>query len=88
MYLGRLVEWAATDALFRQPWHPYTELLLESAGLRSAGVEDRGEMPSLLHPPSGCVFRTRCPLVAPVCEQQAPELLAHGDRRVACHKRP
>ena len=89
MYLGRIVEFAKTEALFRQPWHPYTELLLESAGLRSAGIEDRGEIPSSLHPPSGCSFRTRCPLAKPVCANEEPPLRGHAPGRfVACHFRP
>ena len=89
MYLGRIVETAPAAQLFRHPWHPYTELLLESAGLRSAGVEDRGELPSPLHPPSGCPFRTRCPLAEPVCEREHPVLLEKvSGRLVACHKRP
>jgi len=89
MYLGRIVEFAQTAQLFRQPWHPYTELLLECAGLRSVGVEDRGEVPSPFQPPSGCPFRTRCPLAEVRCEQETPALLEHPPRRwVACHKRP
>lgn len=89
MYLGRIVEWAETAQLFRQPWHPYTELLLESAGLRQAGAEDRGEVPSPLHPPSGCPFRTRCPLAQGRCAAEDPALLEKGpDRLVACHFRP
>ena len=89
MYLGRIVEEAPVAQLFRAPWHPYTELLLESAGLRSAGVEDRGEMPSPLHLPSGCAFRTRCPLAQSACETDDPPLLDKATgRRVACHFRP
>jgi oligopeptide/dipeptide ABC transporter ATP-binding protein len=89
MYFGRIVECAQANELFRRPWHPYTELLLESAGLRSAGVEDRGEIPSPLQPPSGCPFRTRCPLAEALCERQDPDLLEKAPRRlVACHKRP
>lgn len=89
MYLGRLVEVAPTNELFRQPWHPYTELLLESAGLRSAGIEDRGEVPSPLRPPSGCAFRTRCPLAQGMCSTEEPPLREHAPGRfVACHFRP
>lgn len=89
MYLGRIVECAQASELFRHPWHPYTELLLESAGLRSAGVEDLGEIPSPLQPPSGCPFRTRCPLAEALCERQDPDLLEKAPRRlVTCHKRP
>ena len=89
MYLGRIVEAARTRELFRQPWHPYTELLLEAAGLRSRGIEDRGEVPSPLHPPSGCSFRTRCPLAQPRCANEDPPLREHAPGRcVACHFRP
>lgn len=89
MYLGRVVEASPSAQLFRQPWHPYTELLLEAAGLRAVGAEDCGEMPSPLHPPSGCPFRTRCPLVAPRCAEQDPALLEKAPgRSVACHFRP
>ncbi|MBI3087740.1 MAG: ABC transporter ATP-binding protein [Candidatus Omnitrophica bacterium] len=89
MYLGRIVERAPAAQLFRAPLHPYTELLLESAGLRQAGVEDRGELPSPLHPPSGCAFRTRCPLAAARCAEEEPALLEkQPGRLVACHFRP
>ena len=89
MYLGRIVELAGAAQLFRQPWHPYTELLLESAGLRSAGIEDRGDVPSPLHPPSGCSFRTRCPLAAARCTDEDPALREPRPARfVACHFRP
>ena len=89
MYLGHLVEWAEATRLFRQPRHPYTELLLESAGLRATGVDDRGDLPSPLHPPSGCAFRTRCPLAAPRCASHEPFLSEkEPGRLVACHFRP
>jgi len=89
MYLGRIVEQAPAAQLFRAPLHPYTELLLESAGLRQAGVEDRGELPSPLHPPSGCAFRTRCPLAAPRCASERPPFEEKSSARlVACHFRP
>ena len=89
MYLGRIVELAHTPQLFRQPWHPYTELLLESAGLRAAGAEDRGEVPSPLHPPSGCAFRTRCPLAESQCASERPLLAEKSPGHfVACHFRP
>ena len=89
MYLGRIAEVTPAAPLFRQPWHPYTELLLESAGLRQAGAEDRGEIPSPLHPPSGCAFRTRCPLAQSRCAEEDPQLLEKAPGRlVACHFRP
>ena len=89
MYLGRIVEVAETTQLFRAPQHPYTELLLDASGLRPTGVEDRGEPPSALHPPSGCAFRNRCPLAEEICERQTPTLEAKPPGRLlACHKRP
>jgi len=89
MYLGRVVELAAAEALFRRPAHPYTELLLSSAGLRAGDAQDRGELPSALHPPSGCAFRTRCPLALARCAEERPPLEEKSAARlVACHLRP
>ena len=89
MYLGRLVELADAVTLFRTPAHPYTELLLESAGLRQQGIEDRGELPSPLSPPSGCVFRTRCPLAEARCAADVPAWAEKSPgRHIACHFRP
>ncbi len=88
MYLGRIVEQASTPALLERPWHPYTELLLRSASLDLTAAPT-GERPSNVHPPSGCWFRTRCPLAETVCERDDPALLEKGGGRlVACHKRP
>ncbi len=88
MYLGHLVELAPTHEILDHPWHPYTELLLRSASLELSG-SDAGERPSRVHPPSGCVFRTRCPLAESVCERDEPALLEKASQRqVACHKRP
>ena len=91
MYLGKVMEQSARDALFEAPQHPYTRALLSAvpdfeALLPGERVELIGEMPSPSNPPSGRVFRTRCPLVDHVCAQQVPVL-----RRVpsggysACH---
>ncbi|HCB33918.1 MAG TPA: hypothetical protein DEP66_05810 [Acidimicrobiaceae bacterium] len=96
MYLGKMCEVAAPDEMFADPAHPYTELLISaiphpdpfSAGGGADGHEaaDLGEMPSVLEPPSGCRFRTRCPHALPVCELQEPVMreVAPG-RFVACH---
>jgi len=88
MYLGRLVEVAPTTQLLTSPWHPYTELLLQSSSL-DLGTRPAGERPSSVQLPSGCRFRTRCPLAAPVCADEDPPLVEKAPGRlVACHFRP
>ncbi len=91
MYLGKLVETGPADTLYRRPLHPYTRALLAAA--LPARPDDApgppplaGELPSPLAPPSGCRFRTRCPLAAPGCAEAEPPLreMAHG-QHVACH---
>ena len=90
LYLGRLVEVAARDALFARPAHPYTRALLDAVprlGRRRARNQAiRGEMPSPLAPPPGCVFHPRCPKAAAVCRTDPPALrdLAPG-QAAACH---
>ncbi len=93
MYMGRIVEEAATAALFSSPRHPYTALLLasrprETPGPRAAPRPYLGEPPSPAAPPSGCPFHPRCTSVRPVCSQELPALVAgpaEGGRSVACH---
>jgi len=93
MYLGRVVEHGACDAIFESPQHPYTRALLSAtpmveAASRRERIVLKGELPSPLHPPSGCAFHTRCPLAMPVCRQRVPELAPHGQRLAACHALP
>ncbi len=90
MYLGRLVEVAPRDALFQNPLHPYTKMLLAAIpDLNKRGtprVQVSGEVPNPLNPPSGCTFHPRCPLATDLCKVQAPELEARTDgQQVACH---
>ena len=102
MYMGRIVEQAAAEELYRNPLHPYTRALMsaipqvgrvrtvkdqpESAPRAGRGAL-RGEVPSVLNPPSGCPFHTRCPLAQPECTKQMPPLeqkSGYRDHLVAC----
>ncbi|GAA1318920.1 ABC transporter ATP-binding protein [Pseudonocardia xinjiangensis] len=93
MHLGQLAELGPAEALYRRPLHPYTAALLDSIpGLDPRTGRARrprplaGEPPSPLAPPSGCRFRTRCPLAVQRCAEEEPVLREHvPDHRVACH---
>jgi oligopeptide/dipeptide ABC transporter ATP-binding protein len=91
MYLGRIVETADKETLFRRPLHPYTEALLSAVPIPDPKIKRRkralqGEVPSPVNPPPGCAFHTRCPYVMARCKEQAPALVevAPGNL-VACH---
>lgn len=91
MYLGRLVETAESEELYRNPLHPYTQALL-SAALPAHPDEQKdeiilsGEVPSPINLPPGCRFHTRCPKAKSVCFQEDPILKDRGgDHEVACH---
>jgi peptide/nickel transport system ATP-binding protein len=90
MYLGRIVEEAATAGLFRDPRHPYTRALLDSVLTPEPGkgVPDThlgAAYPNPLEPPPGCVFHPRCPSVMAQCRTTAPTPAAEAGRRVECH---
>jgi peptide/nickel transport system ATP-binding protein len=92
MYLGKLCEVGAPDALYAQPAHPYTAALLAAIPVPDPGTSAAdtrvlgGEIPSNLDPPSGCRFRTRCPRAQARCAEEEPELRTTGpDQYVACH---
>jgi oligopeptide transport system ATP-binding protein len=91
MYLGRVMEVAPAEELFRSPRHPYTRALIAAAPIPDPAVERHrtwtalpGELPSPLTPPSGCVFRTRCAYAIERCGVDVPPLTAHGAAQVAC----
>ena len=94
LYLGRMMELAPSPGLYTGPRHPYTRELLAAVPIPDPDIQPArlararpGEPPSPLSPPSGCVYRTRCPYAAPVCAQRIPEWEELPDgRRVACHR--
>ncbi|MBH9576021.1 ABC transporter ATP-binding protein [Inhella proteolytica] len=89
MYLGRLVELADKAALFANPRHPYTRMLLDAIPDIHLTGRDRvavqGEVPNPLNPPSGCSFHPRCPHANERCKQERPALQDFKGIRVACH---
>ena len=94
MYLGRIVELATARELYTTPLHPYTEALLSAMpvpdpSFKRQRIVLQGDVPSPIHPPTGCHFHTRCPKAqTDLCRQQAPELKQSSDGHwVACHLR-
>jgi dipeptide transport system ATP-binding protein len=89
MYLGLAVEQGPKEAIFSGPLHPYTQALLAATpgitGVKRKRIVLKGELPSPLNPPKGCVFSTRCPTVTERCRIERPPLRPLAGRMVACH---
>jgi len=91
MYLGKIVEIAVTEELFKKPLHPYAQALFASIPIpdptkRKERPPLTGEVPSPVNPPSGCRFHPRCPLAIDVCRKEEPQLIDVGhEHLVACH---
>lgn len=96
MYLGKIVEYADADRLYENPLHPYTRALISSIPIPDPSVRRKrtileGELPSPANPPSGCNFRTRCPIAIDRCKIEEPQLFApdgegQRDHVAACHR--
>ena len=91
MYLGKLVEVAPCQELYRRPRHPYTKSLLAAVPAPDPQVSLpenilEGDVPSPISPPPGCHFHPRCPQARPICSEEAPSLKEAGSgHHVACH---
>ncbi|EKO3586664.1 MULTISPECIES: murein tripeptide/oligopeptide ABC transporter ATP binding protein OppF [Vibrio] len=91
MYLGNAVELGTSEALFSNPLHPYTKALMSAVPIpdpkkeRSKTIQMlEGDLPSPIHPPSGCVFRTRCPQATAECAQTKPQIKGNDIHAVSC----
>jgi peptide/nickel transport system ATP-binding protein len=93
MYLGQMMELTASSELYKMPMHPYTQALLSAIPIPDPDIEDKreriilkGELPSPINPPGGCVFRSRCPMAMDICAIEKPIWQeAEPSHYVACH---
>ena len=92
MYLGQIMEQGTTDEVFAPPYHPYTEALLSAVPIADTSIDKRkivleGNLPSVVNPPVGCPFHTRCHRkIGAICETTRPPIRIDSDtHRIACH---
>ncbi len=92
MYLGNLVEQGTTEQIFSPPYHPYTEALLSAVPIADTSIEKKriileGSLPSVINPPKGCAFHTRCHRkIGAICHTEVPPLVDAGaDHKILCH---
>lgn len=93
MYLGNMMELTSSDALYKEPFHPYTKALLSAIPIPDPDMEEKreriilaGDLPSPIDPPSGCVFRTRCPFAMDICGKKQPQWQEVKENHfTACH---
>ena len=92
MYLGKMVELTDRNSLYNAPMHPYTKALLSAIPVPDPVLEEKrkriileGDVPSPINPPSGCHFRTRCPIAQEICKTEPPFIQHKPDHWVACH---
>ena len=93
LYLGNMVEISDSADLYDHPRHPYTQALISAVPIPDPVIEKnkeliliKGDLPSAINPPSGCVFRTRCPKAQDICASEKPEFTDAGNgHKVACH---
>ncbi len=90
MYLGKIIEIAKKEDIFKEPLHPYTKILMSAIPIPDPNIKreklmPKGEIPSATNIPKGCRFHTRCPFAKGICKEQEPELRNVNGRLVACH---
>jgi oligopeptide transport system ATP-binding protein len=93
LYAGRVAETGPVGEIFARPRHPYTKALMSAVPIPDPDLEKNkqiqlleGELPSPINPPSGCVFRTRCPIAGPECAKTRPLLEGSFRHAVSCLK--
>ena len=91
MYLGNMVEVAKADDVYFSPKHPYSKALLSAVPIPDPKMKGKkrivlqGDIPNPLNKPSGCTFRTRCPIVSESCADSVPQLITiEGNHQIAC----